>query len=87
MAQLVSEKKPRSLQIVITILVLGVLGAAGYLGYTLFFKPSATTVVPGQSLNTSVLDSNTLKLVKYDIASAPKVTSQDIGRDNPFVPF
>lgn len=87
MAQLVAEKKPKTLQIVIVVLVLLVVVAAGYLGYTLFFKKTSNEVTSGQSLNTSVLSSGTLRLVQYDIASAPKVTTQDIGRDNPFAPF
>jgi flagellar basal body-associated protein FliL len=87
MAQLVLEKKPKTLQIVIGALVLLILVAGGYLVFTLFFQSTPQKVTVGQSLNTDALNANSLKLMQYDIALAPHVTTADIGRDNPFAPY
>jgi len=87
MATLATQKKSIALPIIIGVLVLAVLGAVGYVIYSLYFQEEEAIVPVGQGLDTTALDSDSLHLVQYESGEAPVVTEQDIGRDNPFAPF
>lgn len=87
MAQLTSDKKAPIIPAIIVVLVILVIAALGYVVYTLYFQPEEDVNPPGNPLDTSALENESLSLIQYEPAELPEVDETLVGRDDPFAPF
>ncbi|MFC1640486.1 hypothetical protein ACFL2D_00380 [Patescibacteria group bacterium] len=84
---LATAKNSKIVPIAITVGIVIGLGVLGYLLYASLTDESEPIVVEGSTLDTAALDNEALDNIQYVAGTAPEVSTSDLGRDNPFIPF